>query len=295
MKSHRRFSGRGVLGWAGAALATSSSAVSAAPFTAYGLYHHGTVDSVENVLIMPDHTFCVAETAGALDLLAAGRWTSVGDKIVLDEIKRPAAPVVVAWQVSTRAEDRGKVTFDFGGQSFGSQGSFLFGTSTTDQLPADMHPLFSAEANGFEPMYSDQRPATITTFAFAYRPQEQGDQGPFHVLLYRLPDMPAGTGLRLRSYYDEQRTTPAIHATGGMSEGVLKLGGESFGRPTPIGTNDSATCAAALKKAEGGAGEEARPGVNLLQPVHISDADLTRAASARPLFKTSYDNPGAPR
>jgi hypothetical protein len=284
-----------MLTWAGVALVTLSSVAQAAPFTGYGLYHHGTVDSIENVLILPDHSFCIAVTAGALDLLAAGRWTSVGDQIVLDEVKHPAAPVIVAWKVSARPEDRGKVIFDFGGQSFGSQGSFLFGTSTSDRLPTDIRPLFSAQANGFEQIYTDSRPAGIKTFVFAYRPQEQRGQGPYHLLQYRLPETPPGAGLRLRSYYDKQAANPPIHLTGGMSDGVLKLGEQSFGRPAPIGPNDRATCMAALKKAEGDGGGVTPPGVNLLQPAHMSDGDLTRAASAKPLFKTSYDEPNAPR
>ena len=278
-----------IFAWAAIACAATSFAAQAKAFDGFGLYHKGSVDSVEDILILPDHSFCVAVTAGSLDLLTAGRWTSAGDHIVLDEIKQQSAPVIVIWQVSPRPQDRGKVVFEFSGQTFGSQGTFVFGASESDQLPKDIHPLFSSEANGFESIYAVTRAAGIKTFVLAYRAQEQADRGPYHVLQYRLPEAPPGAGLRLRSYYDEQAAAPAIHLVGRMSGGSLKLNNESLGKPAPAAAGDRATCAAALKRAEDGGADVARPGPKRLAPAQISDVDLHLAASTKPLFKTSSD------
>jgi TPR repeat protein len=39
-----------------------------------GLYTHEHVDSIEQIEIFPDHTFCFGALAGSLDLAIAGRW-----------------------------------------------------------------------------------------------------------------------------------------------------------------------------------------------------------------------------
>jgi hypothetical protein len=261
---------------------------SAKAFDGFGMYRTGSVDSIEQMLILPEGSFCYAVTAGSLDLLAAGRWVAQGDAIVLREVRPVSSPIVVIWQASTREQDRGKILFEFSGRTFGAEGGFLFGTDEGDQVPKDMRPLFGDNANGFEPFYGEARPTGTKTFALAYRPQPIPSDGPYTIAQYRLPAVPAGAGLRLRLYYDREAARPSIDLTATMKSGAMMIDDRSVGKPGPITDESRATCADALKKAESGEAPVSN-GMNRLSAERTSQADLHVAASAKPLFKTSYD------
>ncbi|WP_442681370.1 hypothetical protein ACSBM8_09470 [Sphingomonas sp. ASY06-1R] len=273
---------------AGIVTLAGNSAASAEAFNGFGMYRNGSVDSIEQLLILPEGSFCYAVTAGSLDLLAAGRWVAKGDAIVLREVRPVSPPIVVIWQASTRAQDRGKILFEFSGRTFGAEGDFLFGTAEDDQLPKDMRPLFADDANGFAPFYEEARPLGAKTFALAYRPQDLPSDGPYTIVQYRLPAVPAGSGLHLRLYYDRDATRPSIDLTATMKDGAIMIDDRSFGKPGPITDGSRATCVDALKKAESGEAPISN-GVNRLTAERTSQMDFHVAASAKPLFKTSYD------
>ncbi|WP_420137116.1 hypothetical protein [Sphingomonas sp.] len=286
-----RFGGllhRAIFALAGVATFADGGGASATAFDGFGLYRHGTVDSIEQLMILPDGRFCYNVMAGSLDLLTGGYWTAQGDAIVLREIKPVSSPIVVLWQASTREEDRGKILFEFSGRTFGGQAGILFGTSDGDQLPKDMRPLFAPDANGFESFYVETRSIGTKTFALATRARQFPSDGPSTILQYRLPAVPAGSGLRLRLYYDREAVRPSIALTATMKDGAMTIDDRSFGKPGPISDGDRATCTDVIRKAESGEAPAAVDAARL-KAERSAEADFPGAASATPLFKTSGD------
>lgn len=255
-----------------------------------GLYHHGSVDTSEDLLILPDHSFCLAVDAGSLDLFTAGRWKEVSQGIMFDEIKPPSSGVIAAWSLSARPEDIGKVTFNFEGYSFGHQSDFVFGTSEDGTTPSALRPLFSANANDFKSRYSLDGPGSIRTFLLAHPEYPGKGDGPYHVVQYHLPVIPKGTGLQIGIYYDEQAAQPPMHIPAVITDGTLVVRGSPFGEPRPLEVSDAARCTAKLKAVEGGAGvQQPVPGLQWLEPVSVTDIVLHIPSTAKPLFITEGD------
>jgi hypothetical protein len=268
-----------------AGLSSAAADATGAPFTGFGRYHGGTVDTVENVLILPDHSFCLTIMGGSLDLVTAGRWTAQGDAIVLEEIKRTSPLIAADWEPSDRPQDVGKVVFEFDGLTLGGLGT-LFGTSAGDEMPADMQPVFLSEARDLESPHIVSAPTGATTFTIAYPLPLLPDRNVYQALRYRLPQVMPGMGVRLRLSVNEQGARPPFRLTGIVSDGALTLEGEMMGKPAAIRAEDRTGCAAVLKKAETsqshvGPSEKAS---SRLVPIVQSVANLGRATSAKPLF-----------
>jgi hypothetical protein len=127
-----------------------------------GSYRRGSVDSVEQLVLLDDKTYCYAVTAGSLDLLSGGRWTLLPDPdggnnavIALQEVK-PKKPIFPAIAKSVEEQGQGKsgkVIFDFHGHSLSRAGSAVFAVSSSDEWPKLMQPLFPEDHNGWSSSY----------------------------------------------------------------------------------------------------------------------------------------------
>lgn len=127
------------------------SAAFAKDDTSYvGSYTKGSVDTLQQLIVLPDHTFCYALTAGSLDLLVGGRWRVEDGIVFMDEVRRPnpVLPVVASFNDEVK-----KRTVQAGGRSLSDNLSVIYGTSRNGKLPADMRPILAEDYNGFGSRY----------------------------------------------------------------------------------------------------------------------------------------------
>ena len=82
--------------WAVTLALASSGAMAQAPAPAdlAGAYRHSTVDTVSELYLLEDQTFCLAFMGGSLDLLAGGRWQMApdGQSLSLQEVRCITSP-----------------------------------------------------------------------------------------------------------------------------------------------------------------------------------------------------------
>jgi streptogramin lyase len=266
---------------------------SVSPFV--GHYHHGTVDSIEELYILPNHTFCYAVTAGSLDLVAPGRWTAAADGIVLDEVKPASNELLVAWESTLDPNEVGKLLFTVDGRSVGAQGSFILGTSESEELPVNFRPLFADEANEFSASYRETRPIGQTKiFVVAYRLHlevTRKESSRYKILEYRVPNLKPGAGAHIRIAFNEQAAAPAIHKEAKMKGGMLYLDDspESWDEPGPISARAASACGARLEALQTGKKYHLASGLQQLEPMRIMEQDVHLPASAKPLFTTPDD------
>lgn len=115
-----------------------------------GSYTKGSVDTLQQLIVLPDHTFCYALTAGSLDLLVGGRWRVEDGVIFMNEVRRPnpVLPVVASFNGEVK-----KRTVQAAGQSLSDNLSVIYGTSRDGKMPADMRPILAEDYNGFDSRY----------------------------------------------------------------------------------------------------------------------------------------------
>lgn len=131
-----------------------------------GYYRRGSVDSVEQLALMDDNTYCYAVTAGSLDLLSGGRWKVLSGKeagkesgkaagkgasVELQEVK-PNKPIFPAFAKSV-PEEGAQVVFDFHGHSLSRARRAVFAVSADSEFPKEMRPLFDPDHNGWASSY----------------------------------------------------------------------------------------------------------------------------------------------
>lgn len=208
--------------------ATTAQAAPLADADYVGQYQHGTVDTMQQLVILEDHTFCYAVMAGSLDLLAGGRWKAAANPAHGIELKqiRPDQPV---FQVLSLANPQpgNEVVFDFDGYSFSQAESAVFAVSATETPPANMRPLFPEEKYGWSPDY--ELPAMQASDArYFFIGYAKSDTHPgsdyLDVTRYEL-----GNATRLRIGFDRAQATPPLEISALLSDGELQLNGESFG------------------------------------------------------------------
>ena len=59
---------------------TKTTTITPAESAFVGSYHRGGVDSMSQIVVLNDRTFCYAFMGGALDLFVGGRWQLSGKK-----------------------------------------------------------------------------------------------------------------------------------------------------------------------------------------------------------------------
>ena len=208
----------------------------AAPPGYAGSYSSGGVDSVQQLMLLEDHTFCYAVMAGSLDLLAGGRWQEAknpADGIDLQEVKakRPVFPAIL----NETTSEKGKVTFDFDGHSFSGASLAAFAVSGSDTPPATMRPLFQEDKNGWSPSYAlpGVEAAKARYFFLAHavpRMDGEREQAAVSVTVYALD----GNSGDLRIGFDRVQAMPALRLRAQLQGEELSLEGEPFGSREPL-------------------------------------------------------------
>ena len=133
------------------ALSLLSTALSAQPKPSpfVGSYKAGTVDTISQVALLPDQTFCYAFMGGSLDLLIAGHWqTNDANSISLKEHDQHIPDFLLRSSPSEEDAQVKQPQIHFAGRSLARDLSIVFGTSR-DQL----RPILSSDYNGFESSY----------------------------------------------------------------------------------------------------------------------------------------------
>lgn len=213
-----------------------AATASAAPPTYPGTYSSGGVDSVQQLVLLEDHTFCYAVMAGSLDLMAGGHWQDAvnpADGIELQEVK--AKRTVFPALLSEASADKGKVSFDFHGHSFSAAELAAFSFSDSDTNPVTMRPLFPEDKNGWSPSYAlpsmDAEKARYVFLAHAV-PRSYDNQQPdgLSVTVYSLEAM----GGEVRIGFDRVQAMPALRLHAQLLDDELSLQGEPFGNREPL-------------------------------------------------------------
>lgn len=127
-----------------------------------GSYRRGSVDSSEQLVLLPDNTYCFAVMAGSLDLLSGGRWQAAPDNqpgIVLQEVK-PTRPIFSAF-VMNKPEQGAQVIFSFHGRSMACANAPVFGRKFGRKRDVSPKLAEDARKNCITPaLYPDSTPAS---------------------------------------------------------------------------------------------------------------------------------------
>ena len=245
----------------------------AAPPGYAGSYSSGGVDSVQQLMLLEDHTFCYAVMAGSLDLLAGGHWqeaTNPADGIDLQEVKakRTAFPAIL----NEATSEKGKVAFDFDGHSFSGAALAAFAVSGSDSPPATMRPLFPEDKNGWSPSYPlpAVEAAKARYFFLAHAvPRVDGEREPatVSVTVYVLD----GNSGDVRIGFDRVQAMPALRLRAQLQGEELSLEGEPFGSREPLAPDLAdgvrRDCITPALSSEEPAMETREPGVRRLVPL----------------------------
>lgn len=245
-------------------------AASAAQPEYAGSYSRGGVDSVEQLVLLQDRTFCYALMAGALDLLAGGRWQPAAGTdggIELHEIKadRTVFPATV--------EDNGsaKTVFDFHGHSFSGAELAAFGVSASDSNPATLRPLFTADKNGWSPSYAlpPMDPAQAHYFFVAHAPRSMDGNGPEDVLAVTVYAL-EGSG-KVRIGFDITQAMPPLQLHARLQDETLWMQDRAFGQRTPLSAELIAAvrqdCIDPVLAGSPRAAQDSAPGMQRLRPL----------------------------
>lgn len=116
-----------------------------------GEYRGGSADTVTQLALLDDNTFCFAVTGGALDMVMAGRWKSEGSGVRLQQVRQDQTlfPAYVRKVAALGA----RVEFDFHGQTLSSARAPVFAVSADDEIPATLRPLFGQNHNTWSESY----------------------------------------------------------------------------------------------------------------------------------------------
>lgn len=202
-----------------------------------GGYRRGSVDTMTELFILEDKTFCFAFTGGSADLAYAGRWKMQGDSIVLEEIKRdvPMFPIAASKNVELTQGRRVRFT----GRGLSGDSTIIFGTSTNGELPADMKPVLSPDHNGYASRYTvpiSTDPKTSIFVGFAVQEPSGETQKPpvYKITQYKLDDSNFNT---YTVNFNRDGAKPALRFEGILKDGKLYIRGSdtgSYGEKRPI-------------------------------------------------------------
>jgi hypothetical protein len=203
-----------------------------------GKYRHGSVDTVEELALLGDHTFCFAAMAGSLDLKIAGRWKPIQSPngelsgIQIDEIK-PDKPVFPAF-VEGSSEKAPRVVFEFHGYSLAEAAKPVFGVSSTDLRPATLRPLFPEEHNDWAEFYKlpAMNSAQVHYFFIGQIAQNGSRESDSKLMVTEYALKGAG---RIRIAFDNVQALPAMHKQARLEKDQLDLENENMGEKEDLG------------------------------------------------------------
>lgn len=219
-----------------AALATlwaafTAGAVTPAESGYVGEYRGGSVDTVAQLALLDDNTYCFAFTGGALDMVAAGRWKAEGSGIRLQQV-RQEHPLFPAFARQVDAQGA-MVEFDFHGYTLSNARAPVFAFSADDKLPATLRPLFTEDNNQWSENYKLPLVAAdaVRYFYLGDLVEDESSRKPpvVKVVQYRLEG-----GNAVRVGFDQLQAMPLMDQRAELKGEVLFLSGSRLGQRRPL-------------------------------------------------------------
>lgn len=212
------------------AAAIATHAVTPAETGYVGEYRGGSVDTMAQLALLDDNTYCFAFTGGALDLLAAGRWKAEGGGIRLQQVRQEQTLFPA---FASKVEAQGAmVEFDFHGYTLSNARAPVFAVSADDKVPATLRPLFTEGNSNWSESYKlPAMPAeSVRYFYLGDVVEESPGKAPVvKVVQYRLEG-----GNSVRVGFDELQAMPLMDQRAELKGEVLFLSGSRLGQRRPL-------------------------------------------------------------
>lgn len=214
------------------AVASCTKNESADDSTYVGIYSKSDMESLSQIVLLDDHTFCYGFMGGSLDLLAAGRWRRAEGKqpgIVLHEVRANSVLFPVFAQ-QTKQQD-GMIHFDFDGYSLSEANGPVFATAAEDVQPTVFRPMFDEDKYSWAETYSFP-PVDKSEAAYFYIGQIEEDIGwqRLHIFQYQIAD-DIDT---IRIGFDSRQASPKLKLSAHLSGNILHVDGQEFGEKSPL-------------------------------------------------------------
>lgn len=242
-----------------------------------GSYRRGSVDTVEQLVLLPDNTYCYAVMAGSLDLFSGGRWQTAGSDptgstgITLQEVK-PAKPIFPALAL-TKPGQSGQVIFNFHGRSMAKANAPVFAVSSTAALPATVQRLFPEDHNGWASSYT-LPPMLVATAQYFYIGHLQKDTKKSAARL-QMTQYKLGDANSVQIGFDRIQAMPLMAFSAQLvkveNEDALQLDGRKFGHKRDLSPklmqDAQANCIAPALQPETVPARPRSDGASVLMPV----------------------------
>lgn len=200
-----------------------------------GMYNQGHMESLAQLALLDDHTFCYALMAGNLDLIKVGRWKAGNAQGTIDlEEVRPDSPVHPAVGRILDRLGTPKVGINLDGHSLSDARSPVFAVTRAKIPPATLRPLFDK---------GNSRWSWARTYALPLLAPEEARYffiGDIEVDIYEKPKWLRVTQYEIGSYdavrigFDRIQSEPPLRMSMRLVHGILWMGDEKFGTRKPL-------------------------------------------------------------
>jgi hypothetical protein len=191
-----------------------------------GDYRGGSVDTVSQLALLDDNTFCFALSGGALDMVIAGRWKSEGTGVRLQQVRQDQTLFPV---FTRKASTLGTmVEFDFHGQTLSNARAPVFAVSVDDTPPTTLRPLFGKDHNTWSESYPlPALPAESVRYFYLGDVVEEAPGKPpvVKVVQYRLDGANS-----VRVGFDQLQAMPLMDQRAELKGDMLFLSGSRMGK-----------------------------------------------------------------
>ena len=211
-----------------AALTVSVSLHAATPAESgyVGEYRGRSVDTITQLALLDDNTFCFAVTGGVLDMLMAGRWKAEGSGVRLQQV-RPDQTLFPAYARKVAALGA-MVEFDFHGPTLSSARAPVFAVSADDQPPATLRPLFVADNSTWSESY--QLPALPAQAVRTFYLGEVVDGAPGKAPVVKVVQYRLDGANSVRVGFDQLQAMPPMVQRAELQGDMLFLSGSRLGQ-----------------------------------------------------------------
>ncbi|KRD46128.1 hypothetical protein ASE52_15620 [Acidovorax sp. Root275] len=191
-----------------------------------GEYRGGSVDTIAQLALLADNTFCFALTGGALDMVMAGRWKSEGSGVRLQQVRQDQT-LFPAYARKVAALGA-MVEFDFHGHTLSSARAPVFAVSADDKAPAALRPLFGQGNSNWSENYPlPPLPAESVRYFYLGDVVEEAPGKPavVKVVQYRLDGANS-----VRVGFDPLQAMPLMNQRAELQGDMLFLSGSRLGK-----------------------------------------------------------------
>lgn len=212
------------------AVTITTHAATPAETSYVGEYRGRAVDSVTQLALLDDNTFCFALTGGALNLLMAGRWKAESGGIRLRQVRQEQT----LFPVFTRKSDAqgAMVEFEFHGRSLSRAQAPVFAVSADDKEPVALRPLFSESNSTWSERY--KLPAMPVDAVRYFYLGDVVEAVPGKPLLVKVVQYRLEGGHSVRVAFDQLQAMPLMDQRGELKGDILFLAGSRLGKRQPL-------------------------------------------------------------